>query len=153
LSRNYGTFYPPNSVEVPLNHFFSLETKTEIVSVGTGRQDVNHDTGRRGLRTLLDNIGSAISKGWNDLVDGAKSVWSSVTGWIDGLGAILSKVAYFILFVILGFFGIMIFSCLSSCFGCLKGVNCRSSCLKIFRKKDFQEFKDEEENEKDATDD
>jgi len=81
-----GTFYPPNSVvEVPLNHLFSLETKTEI-------------------GTLLDNIGSAISKGWNDLVDGAKSVWSSVTGWIDGLGAILSKVAYFILFVILGFF-------------------------------------------------
>ena len=134
MSRNYGTFYPPNSVvEVPLNHFFSLETKTEIVSVGNGRQDVNHDTGRRGLRTLLDNIDSAISKGWNDLVDGAKSVWSSVTDWIDGLGVILSKVAYFILFVILGFFGIMIFSKL---------------VFENIPKERFQEFKDEEENEK-----
>ena len=140
-----GTFYPPNSVvEAPLNHFFSLETKTEIVSVGTGRQDVDHDTGRKGFGAILDKISST----WNDFVDSAKSVWSKITGWIDNLGAILSKIVYFILVVILGFVAIVIFSCLSSCFGCFKAVNCLPSCLKIFRKKGFQEFKDEEENEK-----
>jgi len=65
---------------------------------------------------------------------------------IDGLGVgVLSKMVYFVLFLVVGFIGIMIFSRMSSCF---KGVCCVTSCLKIFRKNDFQEFKDEEETQK-----